>query len=210
MEGYFSHLLENPPGLSWSWRIKDAKCCFIPGQRNSKLAIHRKMYIPKYCPISWPRFPPAVGCRQLRSAKTEDGTAPQHQHVPLSMQKKKHFGMQGLLPNTATLHHWTSQPGKWSFSSWRCLWASLTLRLSGAAPKCSGCFWRKAREAVAPRAPGSPCSWVASGCNYRPWNAKQQFLVLRGPGENKQDIIYTLKGGTHPNTTARQPDKHWR
>lgn len=34
--------------------------------------------------------------------------------------------------------------------------------------------------------------------------------MLRGAGENKQDIIYTLKGGTHPDTTARQPDKHRR
>lgn len=129
MKGHFNHLLENPRGLSWSWRIKDAKCCFIPGQRNSNLAIHRKTYIPKYCPVSWPHFPPHFPhFSGLWSPETEDGA----RACPAFHREKKHFGMQGLL------HQWTSQAGKWGFSSWPCLWVSLTLGLSAAAPKCCG------------------------------------------------------------------------
>lgn len=102
MDGYFSHLLENPRGLSWSWRTKDAKCCFIPGQRCSKPAIHRNTYIPKNCPILWPCFPTAVGGRQLWSLETEDEQLHSTRMSCFPRRKKEHFGMQELLPNAAS------------------------------------------------------------------------------------------------------------
>lgn len=154
MEGYFSHLLENPRGLSWSWRIKDAKCCFIPGQRRSTLAIYSNMYVPKYCP-SPSLFHGHVFHLLWEAGSSEvPGLETKHLHstsTPCFPRRKNpmHFGMHGLLPNAATPSPSNIPAREMRFFLPKAraqthLWVSHThthtLGLPGRAPKSSRCF----------------------------------------------------------------------
>lgn len=224
MEGYFSHLLENPRGLSWSWRIKDAKCCFIPGQRRSTLAIYSNMYIPKYCPspslfhghvfhLPWEAGSsevPGLETKHLHSTSTPcfprrkkshalwDARAAPKGSNPITIKHpcpgNEVFPPESQSPNTPLgvthTHTHAQAPRKGS--------EILPLLLKGG------------RGTPRPRQPLLAGSiWLQLPAAAR-WNARQQSLLLRGPGEQTGHYIYTLKGVTHPDTTARQPDKHRR
>lgn len=129
-----------------------------------------------------------------------------------------HFGMHGLLPNAATPSPSNIPAREMRFFLPKAraqthLWVSHTHTHARAPRKGSEILpllLKGGRGTPRPRQPLLAGSiWLQLPAAAR-WNARQQSLLLRGPGEQTGHSIYTLKGVTHPDTTARQPDKHRR